>query len=115
MTLLNYAALPLRRLRSGARVTWFWCRMSTRTGSCQRTLGVRAEPLGGGAVRVTVRGYNDAGRARLRGGATVHAGGVTATTGSDGTATLQLPPGETEVWATGRGVVRSFKEAVDVT
>jgi hypothetical protein len=102
------------RLRRGARITWFYCRMSVRTGSCQRTLGIGAAAQGGGVVRVTVRGYDDRGRSRLRAGATVHAGSVTATTGADGTATLQLAPGRARVWASAPGLVRSFKEAVDV-
>ena len=102
------------RLRSRARVTWFYCRMSARTGSCQRTLGVKAAALGEGMVRVTVRAYDDRGRSRLRPGATVHAGELTATTGPDGTATLRLSPGRATVWASARGLVRSFEEAVDV-
>jgi hypothetical protein len=103
------------RLRRHAQVTWFYCRMSLRTGSCQRTLGVKADPQGGGAVRVTVRAYDDRGRGKRRPGATVHAPrGVTATTGADGTATLQLAPGRTRVWATDDGAVRSFEERVRV-
>ena len=102
------------RLRTGARVTWFYCRMSARSASCQRTLGVKAAALGEGMVRVTVRAYDDRGRSRLQPGATVHAGDLTATTDSDGTATLRLPPGRAMVWASARGLVRSFEEAVDV-
>ena len=48
------------RLRTGARLTWFYC-LLTR-GSCQRTLTLKATPLGGGVVAVTVRGYDDEGR-----------------------------------------------------
>jgi hypothetical protein len=102
------------RLRSGARVTWFYCRLSARTHSCQRTLRVGASAPGGGALRVTVRSHDDRGRARRVAGATVHAGAASATTGQDGTATLQLPPGRVAVWAERRGLVRSFEEVVDV-
>jgi len=100
------------RLRAGARVTWFYCRM--RSGGCQRTLGVRAKALGGGELRATVRAYDDRGRSKLVRGATVHAGGETAKTGAGGIATLELTPGRRAVWATQKGRVRSFEEAVDV-
>jgi hypothetical protein len=103
------------RLRAGARVTWFYCRMSVQTSSCQRTLGVSAAAAGGGAVTVTVRSYDDRGRAKAASGATVHAGSVTAVTAADGTATLQLPAGPARVWAESPGTVRSFQEAIDVT
>ena len=102
------------RLRRGQRVTWFYCRMSVRTSSCQRTLGLSASATGGGTVEVTVRAYDDRGRSRPRAGATVHAGAATATTGSDGTATLTLARGRAALWASAPGTVRSFKEAVDV-
>jgi hypothetical protein len=100
------------RLHAGARVTWFYCRM--KNGGCQRTLGVRAKPLGGGRLRATVRAYDDRGRSRRVRGATVHAGSKTARTGADGSATLALARGRTRVWATQKRRVRSFKEAVDV-
>lgn len=102
------------RLRSGARVTWFYCHMSVRTSSCQRTLALTVRANGGGAVAVTVRSYDDNGRGRRAGGATVHAGAATATTAADGTATLQLPPGSATVWAEARGTVRSFEERIEV-
>jgi hypothetical protein len=102
------------RLRARVRVTWFYCRLNVRTRSCQRTLAVRAQAQGGGAVRATVHSYNDRGRGRAVAGATVHAGSLTATTGDDGSATLTLPPGRARVWASARRAVRSFEEAVDV-
>ena len=101
------------RLKSKARVTWFYCRM-TRAGSCQHTLGIKAEPLGGGSVRVTVRAYDDRGRSKPAAGALVQSGDGGATTGDDGVATLSLPPGKALVHAEANGLVRSFEEAVDV-
>jgi hypothetical protein len=100
------------RLRAGNRITWFYCRM--KASACQRTLGVKPRAQGGGALKVTVRAYDDRGRAKLVPGATVHSGGLTATTGPDGSATLQLAPGQARVFATAKGRVRSFEEAVDV-
>lgn len=44
-----------RRLRSGDRVTWFWCRLGSR--GCQRTLTARRV----GAATVRVMGYDDRG------------------------------------------------------
>ena len=102
------------RLRRGARVTWFYCRLNTRTQSCQRTLALTAAPQGGGAVKVTVRSYDDHARSKPAAGATVHAGSTTATTAADGTATLQLPAGPASVWASATGAVRSFQETVEV-
>jgi hypothetical protein len=101
------------RLRAGAHVTWFYCRMTG--SSCQRTLALRAQANGGGGVTVTVSSYDDSGHAKRAAGATVHAGAVTATTAADGTATLQLPPGSAKVWAEAPGMVRSFEEPVGVT
>lgn len=99
-------------LKPGARVTWFFCHMGA-TG-CQRTLAVKPEVLGGGQLRVTVRGYDDRAKARPIADATVHAGDATATTDSNGVATLSVPPGTTPVYATAKGLVRSFREQIDV-
>jgi hypothetical protein len=100
------------RLRSGARVTWFYCRMSTKTNSCQRTLGVVGRAASDGTLKVTVRSYDDRGRSNLVRGATVHAGSKTAKTGADGTATLQAGGAEVRFWASAKGLVRSFEETV---
>jgi hypothetical protein len=100
-------------LKPGARVTWFYCHM--RTNGCQRTLAIKPEALGGGEVRVTVRAYDDRGKARRATGATVHVGAVTAKTDSNGVATLTTSPGMTTgVYAESSGMVRSFQEPVDV-
>lgn len=107
-----------RRLRSGDRLTWFWCVLS-RSGSCQRTLAVapatrRVTP--GAALRVTVLGYDDAGHAVRVAGATARLGAATALTGSDGTATLTAPAtaGRVRLSATRRGMVTAFPSAVRV-
>jgi hypothetical protein len=102
------------RLRRGQRVTWFYCRMNVRTSSCQRTLGLTAATPGGGTVHVTVRAYNDRGKSRPRAGATVHAGVATATTGRDGKVTMTLPRGRNTLYASAPGLVRSFREVVEV-
>jgi hypothetical protein len=99
------------RLRSGQRVTWFYCRL--RGGGCQRTLEVRAQPQPGG-LAATVVAYDDAGRGVRVEAATVSAGGATALTGADGRAALTLPAGAYRVVATKAGLVRSFAERVEV-
>jgi hypothetical protein len=102
------------RLKPNARITWFYCHTKVATQSCQRTLGISAKALGGGVLRVTVRGYDDRGHARATAGATVHAGAATAKTDSKGVATLTLPAKRVRVHAESKGSVRSFEEAVDV-
>jgi hypothetical protein len=98
------------RLRSGQRVTWFYCR---RAADCQRTLEVRAAAAAGGIV-ATVRGYDDAGKGVPVEGATVSASGVSGVTAADGTVRLALPPGTHRVVARKDGLVRSFSERVEV-
>ena len=102
------------RLRSGQRVTWFYCRLDQRSRMCQRTLALKASPSGPGQVTVAVRSYDDRGRSTPAGGATVRAGAATATTDANGTATLALPPGAHRVHAERTGEVRSFAERVEV-
>jgi hypothetical protein len=101
------------RLKSGARVTWFYCHMGS--SGCQRTLAVKARALGGGQVRVTVRGYDDRGKSRAAAGATVHVGSATAKADSHGGATLTASPGVRKVYAQHKGLVRSFTERIAVT
>jgi hypothetical protein len=91
-----------RRLRTGARLVWFWCRQGS--GGCQRTLDTSVQRMGNG-LRVTVRGYDDNGRGRLVPGATVSARGVSAQTGADGVALLAA---DGAVTATAPGMVPSF-------
>lgn len=99
------------RIRSGRRVTWFYCRL--RDGGCQRTLELKATPERG-AVAVTVRGYDDEGRGVRIEGATVSAAGVSGVTAPDGSVRLAVPAGNHRVVAKKDGLVRSFAERVAV-
>jgi hypothetical protein len=99
------------RLRSGQRVTWFYCRL--RSGGCQRSLELKVRTQAG-AVVATVRGYDDEGKGVAVAGATVSAGGATAQTDAAGVATLSLSAGRHSVVATKPGLVRSFGERVEV-
>jgi hypothetical protein len=102
------------RLKRGAVVTWFYCRMNERTGSCQRTLLSEPKALGGGLLEVTVRAFDDRGRARLAAGATVHAGDLTGTAGPDGVARFEASPGKARVYAELKGAVRSYGRTVAI-
>jgi hypothetical protein len=98
------------RLRSGERVTWFYC---VRAADCQRTLELKASPTASGVV-ATVRGYDDAGDGVPVEGASVSAGGVTGLTGADGRVQLALSSGSHRLIARRDGLVRSFSERVEV-
>ena len=100
------------RIKRRVRVTWFYC--VVRMGGCQRTLGLRVRDEGGGTVSARVTAYDDEGRGTRLAGATVHAGGRTAETDSDGTATLALASGSHRLYAEKDGFVRSFAEKVRV-
>jgi hypothetical protein len=99
------------RLRAGQRVTWFYCRL--RRGDCQRTLELklRAEP---GTLIASVRGYDQEGEGVAVEGASVSAGGATATTDAQGEARVALPPGSYRAVAEKAGAIRSFAERVEV-
>jgi hypothetical protein len=101
------------RLRAGARVTWFWCHVTTRDNGCPHTLGIAVTP-GSGSLTVRVRRYDDRGKSFSAAGATVHAGSATATAGSDGLARLSLPRGRYSVYATQATRIRSFAAATEV-
>jgi hypothetical protein len=108
-----------RLLRAGQRVLWFWCDAAPATYSCQRTLDTRlsaARVAPGGALRVTVRGYDDQGRGVPVAGATVRLGRARAVTGADGAAVLTAPAhrGAVRVSATRAGMVRAFEREVAV-
>lgn len=106
------------RLRSGAHVTWFWCRMGA-AGTCQRTLGVSARRTvaRGRQLRVRVRGYDDFGHGVAVAGARVQLGGLAAITGRDGVAYVRTPDhaGHLRLGATRSGMVRAFGRGVRVT
>lgn len=99
------------RLRSDARVTWFYCLM--QTGGCQRTLEASATAEAG-AVVARVTGYDDRGAGVAIAGATVHVGGTEALTGLDGSVRVATAAGRQRVWAENAGMVRSFTETVSV-
>jgi hypothetical protein len=100
------------RLRGGDDVLWFYC-SEFSNGTCQRSLGVETA-FGDGRLTVTVRGYDDAGRAIEIAGATVHAGGRKVTTDAQGRVTLALERGRHEVFASKKGTIRSFAKRVTV-
>ena len=101
------------RLRAGARVVWFWCHVTTRDNGCPHTLAV-AVAAGTGSLTVRVRRYDDRGKGKAAAGATVHAGSVSATTGSDGVARLSLGAGRYSVYATQATRIRSFTTTAEV-
>ena len=101
------------RLRSGGRVTWFWCHVTARDNGCPHTL-VATATGGSGTLTVRVRRYDDRGKGVPAAGATVHAGSATATTGSDGVATLALMAGRYSVWASQPTRIRSFAVTAEV-
>ena len=100
------------RLRSGARVTWFYGRQ--RGGSFQRTLELTAKQSGTGTVVVRVRGYDDDGRGIAIKGAEVSARGASALTDERGAALLKVPVGSYVVRASKEGLIPSFGERVTV-
>lgn len=107
------------RLRSRARLTWFWCVLS-RVSACQRTL--EANPAsttvaGGATLRVLVRGFDDGGHGSRVAGATVHLGSAQATTAANGMATLTVPAsaaGTLRLVAARSGLVRSYPVPVRI-
>lgn len=105
-----------RRLRSGDRLLWFYCRTQRSSGGCQRTLEAtpdRAAAAPGETVRVTVRGYDDQGRGVAVPGATVTLGSATATTDASGVAQVTVPgSGRLTLAATRDGMVPAFPKAV---
>ena len=83
-----------------------------RSGGCQRTLEAvpdRTTAAAGETVRVTVRGYDDAGGGVLVPGATVRLGSASAVTGADGVASVPVTgAGRLALVATAPGMVRAF-------
>jgi hypothetical protein len=107
-----------RRLHAGQHVLWFWCTLDESQG-CQRTLDAkpdRSHAAPGETLRVTVRGYDDLGRAVPVEGALVRLGGSTAVSGAGGVATLTVPAasGRLRLRATRAGLVTGFAREVTV-
>jgi hypothetical protein len=105
------------RIRSGAEVLWFYCRLS-RVDHCQRSLEVAAPSrvARGAAVRVRVRGYDDNGHGIAAAGAVVRLGSARGVTGADGYATVVAPQaaGTEALNATRAGMVPAFPRRVRV-
>jgi hypothetical protein len=101
------------RLREGARVTWFWCHVTSRDMGCPHTLVVSVAP-GSGTLTVRVRRYDDRGKGFAASGATVHAGSATATAGSGGVARLTLGAGRYSVYADQPTRIRSLPVTAEV-
>jgi hypothetical protein len=100
------------RLRSGARLTWFWCHVTKRARGCPHTLGVTVLPAARGTAALRVRRYDDRGKGVAAAGAVVHVAGQTARAGSDGVARLALPAGRYSAFADQPGRIRSFPARV---
>ncbi len=108
-----------RLLGSGRRVLWFWCVASA--GGCQRTLDIAVSYPGGhlvpgGALTVSVTGYDNNGRGRAVAAADIQFGSSATVTGSGGRATLAVPrrPGHYVLSAAKPGLVPSFPETIVV-
>lgn len=99
------------RLRTGRRVTWFYCALVGE--GCQQTLELRASPQPGG-VAVAVTGYDDQGRSGRVSEATVRLGGLSQQTDAAGVARFAAPVGSYRAFASKPGYVRSFAERVTV-
>jgi hypothetical protein len=104
-----------RRLQAGAKLLWFYCQMGA--AGCQRTLNLvprSATVAAGASLSVSVTGSDDQGSSSPIAGATVSLGSSTASSTSDGVASLTAPavPGRYELSASGAGMVPSFPTAV---
>jgi hypothetical protein len=104
-----------RRLSSGQRVVWFWCRAA---GRCQRTLELVRPPAHVRAhrrARIRVRSYDDNGRGAPARGVTVTLGRARAVTGRDGSAVLVAGGrGRPLLHAARRGAIPAFPARVAV-
>jgi hypothetical protein len=108
---------PTARLRTGARLLWFYCVFDEGIRSCQRSLRiVPANGSASGDLRVAVRGYDNAGHWVRVAGATVAIGPTTAVSGVDGLATLAANrgPGRYRITASKAGMIDAFPVTVAV-
>jgi hypothetical protein len=106
-----------RRLRSGARVLWFWCNASG--SGCQRTLDLSPSATTvshGSSLTVAVSGYDNEGRGAPIAGAIVTLGSDFASTDARGRARLIAPPapGRYALACSRHGLVPSFPETIVV-
>jgi hypothetical protein len=100
------------RLRGRPRVAWFYCVLDERN-ACQPTLAIRVRVEGGEAV-ARMLAYDDEGRARPAGGATLRSGARAATADANGLARLALPAGRHRLHAEAAGAIRSFPHEVTI-
>jgi hypothetical protein len=107
---------PASRVRPGDRLLWFYCVFDARARSCQRSL--RIVPASGSTsqnLRVTVRGYDNAGHWTPVAGAAVAIGAHTTSSSADGGATLAPgSPGRYGVTARKAGMIDAFPVTVTV-
>jgi hypothetical protein len=108
---------PAARVHPGDRLLWFYCVFDARARSCQRSL--RIVPVSGSTsqnLRVTVRGYDNAGHWTPVAGATVAIGPLTTSSGADGGAALRPSggPGRYGVTAKRTGMIDAFPVVVTV-
>jgi len=102
-------------LRSGQRVTWFWCVSLQGGEGCQRTLELKITDVATKEQSAQVRGYDNSGKAVPVEGVTISTpNGTAGTTDSTGHATLFLGAGPNTLVATREGLVRSFPVKVNV-
>ena len=62
------------RLKTGSRVTWFYCHMNAKNHSCQRTLDLATKSPAPGQLRVHVTAYDDRGQGKVSTGASTSCG-----------------------------------------
>ncbi len=100
------------RIKRGAQILWFYCRLDATSASCQRTLHTKSQPVAGPGpkrVTVTVTACDDRGKCvAAPAGVSVNGTPVDAA----GVATVEVSPGSGRVQASGAGLVSSFPEDV---
>src|SRR4051812_6851439 len=102
-------------LRSGQKVTWFWCVSLQDQEGCQRTLVLKPTSVATKEQTVSVTGYDNAGKGVPVEGATVSSqAGPAGTTDATGTATMSLGAGDNTLVATKDGLVRSWPMVINV-
>ena len=112
------AGIPGGRLRAGDRVLWLYCRFDVAAHSCQRSLRLTVSSTSlslPASLGVTVRSFDDGGRARPVVGASVALGPVSSSTNRLGRAELRPPAaGRYLVEASSAGTIPAFPVSVEV-